>query len=63
MPLAKVLSCAVVGLEGEIVECEVDVSRRGEGRDGTATPLSSTWSAKLSIGLCRRLAPMRLLVF
>ena len=29
MPLAKVLSCAVVGLEGEIVECEVDVSRRG----------------------------------
>jgi len=27
--LAKVLSCAVVGLEGEIVECEVDVSRRG----------------------------------
>jgi magnesium chelatase family protein len=29
MPLAKVLSCAVIGLEGEIVECEVDVSRRG----------------------------------
>ena len=29
MPLACVLSCAVVGLEGEIVECEVDVSRRG----------------------------------
>jgi magnesium chelatase family protein len=29
MPLARVLSCAVVGLEGEIVECEVDVSRRG----------------------------------
>jgi magnesium chelatase family protein len=29
MPLAKVLSCAVVGLEGEIVECEVDCSRRG----------------------------------
>ncbi len=29
MALAKVLSCAVVGLEGEIVECEVDVSRRG----------------------------------
>ncbi len=29
MSLAKVLSCAVVGLEGEIVECEVDVSRRG----------------------------------
>ena len=29
MGLAKVLSCAVVGLEGEIVECEVDVSRRG----------------------------------
>jgi magnesium chelatase family protein len=29
MPLAKVLSCAIVGLEGEIVECEVDVSRRG----------------------------------
>ena len=29
MTLAKVLSCAVVGLEGEIVECEVDVSRRG----------------------------------
>ena len=29
MVLAKVLSCAVVGLEGEIVECEVDVSRRG----------------------------------
>ncbi|HYM14385.1 MAG TPA: YifB family Mg chelatase-like AAA ATPase [Dehalococcoidia bacterium] len=28
MALAKVLSCAVVGLEGEIVECEVDVSRR-----------------------------------
>jgi magnesium chelatase family protein len=29
MPLAKVLSCAVVGLEREIVEREVDVSRRG----------------------------------
>src|SRR5438034_330149 len=29
MALAKVLSCAVVGLEAEIVECEVDVSRRG----------------------------------
>ncbi len=29
MALAKVLSCAVVGLDGEIVECEVDVSRRG----------------------------------
>jgi magnesium chelatase family protein len=29
MPLSRVLSCAVVGLEGEIVECEVDVSRRG----------------------------------
>jgi magnesium chelatase family protein len=29
MALAKILSCAVVGLEGEIVECEVDVSRRG----------------------------------
>ena len=29
MTLAKVLSCAVAGLEGEIVECEVDVSRRG----------------------------------
>ena len=29
MALAKVLSCAVVGLEGEIVECEVDVARRG----------------------------------
>jgi len=29
MALAKVLSCAVVGLEGEVVECEVDVSRRG----------------------------------
>jgi magnesium chelatase family protein len=29
MPLAKVLSCAVVGLEGEIVECEVDATRRG----------------------------------
>ncbi|HXK32766.1 MAG TPA: magnesium chelatase domain-containing protein, partial [Dehalococcoidia bacterium] len=29
MALSKVLSCAVVGLEGEIVECEVDVSRRG----------------------------------
>ncbi|HEY8173273.1 MAG TPA: YifB family Mg chelatase-like AAA ATPase [Dehalococcoidia bacterium] len=29
MALAKVLSCAVVGLEGEIVECEVDSSRRG----------------------------------
>jgi magnesium chelatase family protein len=29
MALAKVLSCAIVGLEGEIVECEVDVSRRG----------------------------------
>jgi magnesium chelatase family protein len=29
MALAKVLSCAVVGLEGEIVECEIDVSRRG----------------------------------
>jgi magnesium chelatase family protein len=29
MPLAKTLSCAVVGLEGEIVECEVDASRRG----------------------------------
>lgn len=29
MPLARVLSCAVVGLDGEIVECEVDVSRRG----------------------------------
>ena len=29
MGLAKVLSCAVVGLEGEIVECEADVSRRG----------------------------------
>ena len=29
MALAKVLSCAVVGLEGEIVECEVDVSRSG----------------------------------
>jgi magnesium chelatase family protein len=29
MALAKVLSCAVVGLEGEIVECEVDVSRHG----------------------------------
>lgn len=29
MALAKVLSCAVVGLEGEIVECEVDASRRG----------------------------------
>jgi magnesium chelatase family protein len=27
--LAKIRSCAVVGLEGEIVECEVDVSRRG----------------------------------
>jgi magnesium chelatase family protein len=29
MALAKVLSCAVVGLEGEIVEVEVDVSRSG----------------------------------
>lgn len=29
MALAKVLSCAVVGLEGEIVECEVDSTRRG----------------------------------
>jgi magnesium chelatase family protein len=29
MTLAKVLSCAVTGLEGEIIECEVDVSRRG----------------------------------
>mgnify|MGYP000450999842 CR=1 FL=1 len=29
MPLAKVLSCAVVGLDGEIVECEVAASRRG----------------------------------
>jgi magnesium chelatase family protein len=29
MALAKVLSCAVVGLDGEIVECEVDASRRG----------------------------------
>jgi len=29
MALARILSCAVVGLEGEIVECEVDASRRG----------------------------------
>ena len=29
MALAKVLSCAVVGLEGEIVECEVDAANRG----------------------------------
>ena len=29
MALAKVLSCAVVGLDGEIVECEVDAARRG----------------------------------
>ncbi len=29
MALAKVLSCAVAGLDGEIIECEVDVSRRG----------------------------------
>ncbi|MEX2246020.1 MAG: YifB family Mg chelatase-like AAA ATPase [Dehalococcoidia bacterium] len=29
MALAKVLSSAVLGLEGEIVECEVDVTRRG----------------------------------
>ena len=29
MPLARVLSCAVVGLEGSLVEVEVDVSRSG----------------------------------
>ena len=29
MPLARVLSCAVVGLEGSLVEVEVDVSRAG----------------------------------
>jgi hypothetical protein len=27
MPPAKVLSCAVAGLEGELVEVEVDISR------------------------------------
>ncbi|OGO49925.1 MAG: hypothetical protein A2148_07795 [Chloroflexi bacterium RBG_16_68_14] len=27
MPLAKVRSCAVVGLDGELVEVEVDVAR------------------------------------
>src|SRR3990170_3207387 len=27
MPLAKVFSCAVVGLDGELVEVEVDVGR------------------------------------
>ena len=27
--LAKVLSCAVVGLEGELVEVEVDISPQG----------------------------------
>jgi magnesium chelatase family protein len=27
MPLAKVLSCAVLGLEGELVEVEVDVGK------------------------------------
>ena len=26
MPLAKVLSCAVVGLDGELIEVEVDVA-------------------------------------
>src|SRR3972149_6523163 len=52
MPLAKVLSCAVVGLDGELVEVEVDVARgqvgffivglpdaagqEGEGRGGSA---------------------------
>src|SRR5689334_11878077 len=29
MPLAKVLSCALIGLEGELVEVEVDVSTGG----------------------------------
>ncbi len=29
MALARVLSCAVVGLEGSLVEVEVDVSRAG----------------------------------
>jgi len=29
MGLARVLSCAVIGLEGSLVEVEVDVSRSG----------------------------------
>ncbi len=27
--LAKVLTCAVVGLEGELVQVEVDIARQG----------------------------------
>ena len=30
MPLARVMSCAVVGLEGSLIEVEVDVSRAGQ---------------------------------
>jgi hypothetical protein len=58
MPLAKVLSCAVVGLEGEIVECEVDVSRRGSPATScawTSTTRSSP-SSSSKIPSCRSYA-------
>ena len=34
MPLAKVLSCAVLGLDGEFVEVEVDAGTKKESRAG-----------------------------
>ena len=30
MALARVMSCAVVGLDGSLIEVEVDVSRAGQ---------------------------------
>ena len=46
MPLAKVLSCAVVGLDGELVEVEVDVARGQVGFFIVGLPDTAVQEAK-----------------
>ena len=46
MPLAKVLSCAVVGLDGELVEVEVDVASGQVGLHLVGLPGAAVQEAK-----------------
>jgi magnesium chelatase family protein len=46
MPLAKVLSCAVVGLDGELVDVEVDVANGQVGLTIVGLPDAAVQEAK-----------------
>jgi hypothetical protein len=49
--LARIYSCAVVGLEGVIVEVEVDTTQGFPGMDNTVPikPLYFTWISRVKL--------------